>query len=228
MNKLVSPFIDLLFPMVCACCGSSVHQKNSHLCPWCREQRFDKPDPEQLQLLPESVQMQFAMWSFDKGGYLQDLLHKLKYDFLRSVGEELGRTLADAYLNQMDSEQERLFEQYEPIIVPVPLHRSKLRKRGYNQARTIGEGFAKVTQWEVIEPDGVQRVRKTKTQTGLSAEKRTGNLRNAFRVKNPSAVKDRIPVLIDDVFTTGATTFELAGVLIPYSKPSVIVTVAKA
>jgi len=226
--KILRPYIDIFFPAVCACCGSALRSSNHHLCLWCKKKRFERAESEGFQILPDSVQFQFAMWSFDKGGYLQDLLHDLKYNCLRSVGEELGRTLAGSFLRVSKSEMGNLFEQSPPVIVPVPLHKSKLRKRGYNQAEALARGFSEISGWTVAATNAVVRVKKTTTQTGLTAEKRAENLKNAFRLNKPKAVAGKIPIIIDDVFTTGATTFELAKVLKECTEPAVIATVAKA
>ncbi len=179
-------------------------------------------------MLPDSVRLQFSMWEFDKGGYLQQLLHNLKYNYLQSVGEDLGTILADKFLSVHQRHLNELFRQGEPIIVPVPLHKSKLRKRGFNQAGALARGFSKKSGWQIIPQDNVLRIKRTSTQTGLSAEKRAGNLKNAFQVRDNIDLKDRTPIIIDDVFTTGATTFELAGVLSQKSNSAVVVTVAKA
>ncbi len=156
------------------------------------------------------------------------MLHNLKYNYLQSVGVDLGGLLAEKFLSQSHIYLDEIFRHAEPIIVPIPLHKSKLRKRGFNQAGALATGFAKKTGWKIIRKGTVLRVKRTKTQTGLSVEKRTGNLKNAFLVKGKIELEDKIPVIIDDVFTTGATTFELAGVLHKISNPAVIVTVAKA
>lgn len=226
--KFVQPYIELFFPSVCACCGSALKTGNCHICRWCKKSRFEHAEIDELQILPECVRLRYAMWSFDKGGYLQDLLHGLKYNYLRKVGEELGKTLAIQFLHKYGNQTNKLFEQSEPLIVPVPLHKSKLRKRGYNQAEALAKGFSETSGWPVAGPGVVVRTKKTTTQTGLSAEKRAQNLKNAFQLKSHTSIQGRTPIIIDDVYTTGATTFELANILSEYSKPSIIITVASA
>ncbi|MGM0743683.1 MAG: ComF family protein [Bacteroidota bacterium] len=228
MWKILEPYFELLFPVICPCCGSSIQQPDKHLCNWCAKERFEYSGLDPDLILPDSVKLQFSMWKFDKGGYLQQMLHNLKYNYLQSVGVDLGGLLAEKFLSQSHIYLDEIFRHAEPIIVPIPLHKSKLRKRGFNQAGALATGFAKKTGWKIIRKGTVLRVKRTKTQTGLSVEKRTGNLKNAFLVKGKIELEDKIPVIIDDVFTTGATTFELAGVLHKISNPAVIVTVAKA
>ena len=75
----------------------------------------------------------------------------------------------------------------------------------------------------------IERIRKTRTQTGLTLEQRSENLKDAFRITDTSLVENRICIIVDDVFTTGATTFELAKILYGVNKiPSGILTVARA
>jgi ComF family protein len=228
MINVLKPFIDIVFPAVCACCGSALQQSESSLCVWCAESRFEKPGEIPL-ILPQSVDFVFSMWQFDKGGYLQDLLHSLKYNFLKGVGTELGCLAGRAFLETAEGKLlVANMHERTPVIVPVPLHRSKERKRGYNQARALAGGFAEATGWEISYKDCIQRVRKTKTQTGLTTEQRANNLRGAFHLKNGAALQGKYPIIIDDVFTTGATTFMMADVLCRPGETCGIVTVAQA
>ena len=169
------------------------------------------------------------MWHFDKGGYLQELLHKLKYHYLRGVGLELGYLLGTYFLHMHSKNELDNIYKLSPIITPVPLHPSKKRKRGYNQARALAEGVANAAGWELMMPGAVQRVKKTKTQTGLNIKQRSENLRGAFKITDPEPFQNRLCIIIDDVFTTGATTFELAKTIYNVNdESSGILTVARA
>lgn len=190
--------------------------------------RFESADEEDLIILPDKIAFQYAMWRFDKGGYLQLLLHKLKYDYLKEVGEQMGSLVGEKLLKTQYIETIEKTG-FDPIIVPVPLHPSKKRKRGYNQARSIGIGLAERTGWELIGDGIVKRVRKTTTQTGLNSNERIKNLKRAFLLTDEQILSNRFPIIVDDVFTTGATTFELADVLIKESRLKAgIVTIAIA
>lgn len=217
---------DLVFPVTCACCGIKTGEAHQTICNWCRRSRFEMAGEELNQILPESVTSLFSMWYFDKGGYLQYLLHNLKYNHLKGVGKELGRLLAATYLR--NSEPDKILGM-NPLIVPVPLHKSRLRKRGYNQARVLVEGYAELTNWDIIDQGAITRTRNTGTQTGLTGKQRSDNLRNAFKINSLEQFQEREIIIIDDVFTTGATTFELASAIFEISQcKSEIVTVARA
>jgi ComF family protein len=97
-------------------------------------------------------------------------------------------------------------------LVPVPLHPRRLREREYNQALLLCDALGRRLGLEVI-PDGLERVRETPPQIGLSIADRRRNVRRAFVAKHPEIIEGRQILLIDDVLTTGATVNECARVL---------------
>jgi ComF family protein len=94
------------------------------------------------------------------------------------------------------------------VLVPVPLHRSRQRSRGFNQARALAVHLGLPLS------DALLRTRKTATQADLPASRRPANVRGAFALNRGAAVRGRVVVLIDDVSTTGATLNACAAVLI--------------
>ena len=229
MKKIYQSYAEIAFPPTCACCGTSTNSEERFICSLCRAERFENAGTGQTDILPNNVTFVNTMWYFDKGGYLQDLLHKLKYHHLKGVGLELGYLLGSDFLHGRS--QDELDEIYnsKPLIIPVPLHRSKKRKRGYNQARALGEGVSKSTGWDIIESGAIKRIKKTKTQTGLNLKQRSENLRGAFQIADPEPIEKGFAIIVDDVFTTGATTFELARTIHETTgKKSGILTVARA
>jgi len=139
-------------------------------------------------------------------GVVQDLIHLLKYQGKRSIAKRLGAVLADRLLS--DSTVGRI-----DLLIPVPLHSSRERERGYNQsaliARAVGEHLGVPVEERVL-----QRVKNTQTQTQLSASERAANVAGAFRVRIPEVVAGRRVALVDDVVTTGATADACAEALI--------------
>jgi ComF family protein len=179
-------------------------------------------------LLPDGVVVQHALWEFDKGGELQDLLHQLKYERLTTIGRDLGRALGKRMQNHPTVVD--LVADNESVVVPVPLHYRKYRYRGFNQAFKLAQGFHEV--WDTIpicDIGDVVRVKNTRSQTGFNLEKRIDNMQKAFKVRNKTLINHRLCIIIDDVFTTGATTFELAETLNTAGAGTVIIlTVAQA
>lgn len=227
-KNIFSACRQIAFPDVCVCCGMTVYRDNTLLCSACRDLRFEEPVHAGDEILPASVLHQYSLWTFDKGGYLQDLLHLLKYHHLGNLGRELGEYLGNSYrfspeYSYIKTDRSRGF-----LLIPVPLHRRKKRQRGYNQARLIAEGVAAVTGWKLLPEDALVRNRNTKSQTGLTKEERSANVHAVFEWTEPLHFKE-VPVLVDDVFTTGATLFELAGMVYENcERSSIILTLARA
>jgi len=99
------------------------------------------------------------------------------------------------------------------LILPVPLHSKRLRKRGFNQALVLGRKLFSKSK-EKIDPHILDRPQWTRPQTGLKGTERRRNVKNAFRVKKPEKIKNKKILLVDDVFTTGATVNECARILL--------------
>ncbi len=146
------------------------------------------------------------------GGYeggLRELIHLLKYERVRPAASVLGRMLAEvatAFTPQ--------FGAAAPIVIPVPLHNSKLRQRGFNQSEAIARAAVKQLPVRLlVNTSALIRRRATESQTGLSRPQRRLNMRGAFALIDSAAVAGRDILLIDDVLTTGTTVSECARVL---------------
>jgi len=98
------------------------------------------------------------------------------------------------------------------LVVPIPLHRKKLRERGFNQAELIAKVVAKHLQVRLTKGN-LKRTKATITQTSLDRKERRRNLREAFTVKNRDGFQAKNVLLVDDVYTTGTTIKEAAKVL---------------
>jgi ComF family protein len=160
---------------------------------------------------------------------MKDAIHVFKYGRLYPAARELGRMLAHAMRKlAADAPQEML-------VVPVPLHRSKLAKRGFNQARALAEQALKSLaasrpEWRLPPAEStLMRLRATESQTGLSPRERRLNVRGAFTVSNAHAVAEKHVLLVDDILTTGATARAAAKALIEAGAASVwVATLARA
>ena len=208
LQYIKNSVLELMFPKVCTICGVSLLNSQQFICNECAQNRFEKAVSTKSDRinLPECVIGRFALWQFDKGGFLQDLLHKLKYHRLTGVGEDLGLVLGNALKKE---EILKLFDPTETLILPVPLHDKKRRIRGFNQAYFIAKGVSLTLGYDIIKKGVVERVKNTKTQTGFSLVKRRENIADAFNLPNPKKLSGKNIIIVDDVFTTGATAFEL-------------------
>lgn len=232
-QNMVKGISEVIFPNVCACCGLENTEHQRQLCSFCLQERFVDANPDNTSvssdiILPKGVVAQHALWQFDKGGDLQDLLHLLKYEQLTGIGVDLGRELGIRTKKHPFLRQKLSLS--PAVLLPVPLHYLKFRYRGFNQAFKIALGFQQIwNDLAICDIKSVIRNKNTRTQTGLSLKRRRQNLKNAFKVKKPAVIEDKFIIIIDDVFTTGATTFELAHtVLDSGAKEIVVLTVAQA
>ena len=142
---------------------------------------------------------------YQADGTTRQAILLFKYGGRRTLSRHLGRLMIET--------AERLFDPREfDLLIPVPLHSRRERARGYNQAtllaKEIGRGFGLRVDHRIL-----QRVRATEAQSGGRRE-REDNVKGAFAVKQPDRVKDKKLLLIDDVFTTGATAGECARTLL--------------
>ncbi len=147
-------------------------------------------------------------------GSLRTVILQLKFRGRERLGERLGEFLASAWHSA-----EEFMGDNQPVVVPVPLHPTRERERGFNQAELLAWGMVRRVNRERRRPGlGVEkrclrRVQATASQAGLTLHARRENVRGVFAVAQPQAVRDRAVVLVDDVLTTGATLSECARVL---------------
>ncbi|HKN17557.1 MAG TPA: ComF family protein [Candidatus Sulfotelmatobacter sp.] len=159
-------------------------------------------------------------------GGLRELIHLLKYSGVYPAANVLGRMLAEAVEALSPG-----FTADQLFVIPVPLHRSKLRQREFNHAELIARAALKLRPASgrlSLLADALERKRETPSQTGLTRHQRRENVRGAFRVPRPEAVNGREVLLVDDVLTTGATVSECARVLLRAEATKVwVATVAR-
>jgi ComF family protein len=145
-------------------------------------------------------------------GNLRTAILLLKFQRRERLGQRLGELLAAAW--------EAAGELDDPLVVPVPLHRSRKRERGFDQAELLSLGLTRKLREEAggkqeprVETRCLRRTRATPPQTGLSLTARHENVRGVFTVDRAGTVHGRTVVVIDDVMTTGATLSACAAAL---------------
>lgn len=144
-------------------------------------------------------------------GVVKKLIYSFKYKpYLTDLREVLGDLFYESLI-----QQEGFMSALEkkPIFVPVPLHSSKLKSRGYNHAQILASQLATRFNLQLLEP--LKRVRKTASQFGLKREERKENIAGAFAFisDKQQVIRDKYVFLVDDIVTTGATLNEAAQVL---------------
>jgi ComF family protein len=160
---------------------------------------------------------------------MREALHAFKYNELPPVARPLGEMLAHA-IAKLAPEAPGEF-----LIVPVPLHRTRLAKRGFNQARLLSLHALKFLHkshpaWKLtLASTTLMRLRETESQAGLTPRQRRINVRGAFSVSTPADVTAKHILLVDDIFTTGATARAASQALLKAGAASVwVATVARA
>ena len=195
-------------PYFCASCWSDFSFIDGPACPLCGKP-FESPEalsqsPSHLCLscrqTPPTFDQALSVGYFE--GPLREAIHQFKYRPCRALGRPLALWMTKNIrpVDGIDS------------IIPVPLHTSRLRQRGFNQALILAHVISK-TFTLPLSYDNLKRVRPTRPQVELSGEERIKNVAGAFALRRPDELKDLDVLLIDDVFTTGATMNECARVL---------------
>jgi ComF family protein len=217
---------------LCDCCGEDLGI--AHFSPLPSSDDPDSDPVREILCQPCSLAPPAFVKAVAFGGYhgqLRSLVHLLKYEGMQPVAGRLGVLLADSLEVFAASET----APRQMLVVPVPMHATKQRQRGFNHAEllarsAIHEMRRRHPQWELrLETNLLQRMRVTVSQAGLTTHQRRENLRGAFFAPRPSRLADQHVLLVDDIYTTGATARACSRVLMNAGAASVrVATVARA
>ncbi len=201
--------IHLCFPPCCIVCGNALAGSEECLCIQCLQEL-----PKIRNVSPDKWRIEKRFWGkmpienamshflYIKGNDFDKILFELKYHGRKDVGKTMGRYVARHLL------PEGFFEGID-LIVPIPLHPDRLKKRGYNQSEWIARGISEITKIPV-NTDAVCRTISNTTQTKRSMQERWNNVQGIFSVKDKKALEGQHILLVDDVLTTGATILSCA------------------
>ncbi len=203
LKEIKDSFLHLLFPHICAGCGSDILSEETALCMRCVEAM---PETNFEVLSGNPVEKTFwgrlplaaatAQFYFTKESLMQHLMHQFKYKGNKDLGLQLG---------MMMGEQLRDSGRFEiDGLIPLPLFPAREKRRGYNQAFILCQGISvimKIPVWD----KAIARPRHTETQTRKGRVERWKNMEGKFILDDPEAIRDKHLLLVDDVVTTGAT-----------------------
>jgi len=201
---MVINLLNLFFPKVCLGCNTYLVDNESYICTNCRHElpltNFHLDNNDALvNVFYGRVKLEHAtaLMHFSKKGIVQQLMHNLKYRGHQEVGLFMGKWLG---------EELKTIGAYQQIdvVVPVPLHSSKLRQRGYNQVTKFGEELAKALEIE-FNSKVLQKTMATKTQVFKDRLLRTSGNNATFNLSENQTLKGKHILLVDDIITTGAT-----------------------
>jgi ComF family protein len=208
LSRYLESFTDLFFPKVCLTCGSTLTGDERVICSACRLSlpetgyHLSGNNPvEELFIGRLKTEKAYSLLFFDKGSKYRKLIHQLKYKGRKDAGEFLGQLMGSRLLDcQFPSVD---------MIVPVPLHNARLRRRGFNQSTILAQGISSVIQKPVNE-NVLRRTKYTSTQTKRGRYERWKNVEGLFTCPEPLPIENKHILLVDDVVTTGST-LEAAG-----------------
>lgn len=213
-KDILTDFMALLYPRYCFACGEGLVKGEEIICSGCmlelpRTNYHQNRNNALFKRLDGRIPLAyaFAFFHFRKGGKIQQLLHALKYH----NHPEIGTTLGEVFGQELKQTHDQEFD----VIVPVPLHPTRKRKRGYNQSEEFAKGLSKSLQIPVS--DVLVRTTITETQTRKTKLKRWQNVNEVFQLKSADTLTGQRVLLVDDVITTGATIEACAQALVNHA-----------
>ncbi len=201
---MLNDFLSLIYPKICCACNKTLYKHEDCICMQCRvhlpRTKFEHESQNFVEKLfwgKLNIEAATAHYFYHKNSTIQQLLYQLKYRNTPAIGSALGQFIGD------DLKTNPRFKHLD-MIIPIPLHKKKLKKRGYNQALLIAEGLGEKMNIEVNK-DILYRSINTSTQTKKTAFDRWKNVHSIFDIQNPNQLENKHVLIVDDVITTGST-----------------------
>lgn len=220
---MLKSLLNLFFPPVCGGCNSFLLTNEKVICTLCRHHipltnHHLLPENEAFKKFYGRIPLEYAsaFVYFHKKGIVQELIHKLKY----KGHEEIGAVLGHWYAQDL---KESIHLNAVNMIIPVPLHKKKLKERGYNQVSTFGKALS--AEFSISYEDSILiRTVYSKTQSKKNLLDRSEGISAVFDVSFTEEHHNKHFLLVDDVITTGATLEACARALlkIPGAKISIV------
>ncbi len=205
--------LDSISPRLCVVCGERLAPTERTICSVCMlhlpytAYQFSPTDNPMAQLFWHlaPIQRAAAMIFYEPHSDNSQIIYQLKYGQRPDIGEDMGRLMA------VNMQGAHYFDGID-MLIPVPLARKRLHQRGYNQSEQLARGIRQITQLPISNRT-LLRQRFLQSQTQLSRNDRQANVADTFTIKDPTPLKNKHVLLIDDVCTTGATLIACANTL---------------
>ncbi len=222
ISEYLEDFLNLIFPQTCAACGTGLLRYEKIICTYCLHSfpktNFHKDKDNAIKRLfygRVKLEEAAAFYFFQKSTKYQQLIHRLKYKGEKEIGFELGKFYGNDLL-------ESDFQNVD-VIIPIPLHPSRQKSRGYNQSEWIAMGLAESLKKEV-DTKTIFRAVATETQTRKSKTERWDNVKSIFQLRETKTLENKHLLIVDDVITTGSTLEACANTLLQI--PNVKISIA--
>ncbi|MBT8271131.1 MAG: ComF family protein [Bacteroidia bacterium] len=219
---MVKNLLNIFFPQVCMGCNTLLSDNEHDLCTSCRHcipitnfENFENNAVEKIFYGRIRIKQATSLLRFEKKGVVQQMLHNLKYRKQEDVGRFIGSWLGSKL------QQHSGFVDVD-VVVPVPIHKSKRRQRGYNQVTLFGQEMARHLDAEYVDDVLIKR-RSTRTKVFQKRLSRWSDQQESFCLTNAEILSGKHILLVDDIITTGSTIESCVRVLgaIPETEISV-------
>jgi len=201
---VINSLINLFFPKVCSACKLLLNDNEKYICTTCRHNlpvtNYHKTNDDFVKKVfygRAKLEQATALLRFEKKGIVQQLLHDLKYREQQQIGTFLGKWLG------IELKETNNYNAID-MVIPVPLHKTKLRSRGYNQVEKFGKEIALALNTE-YQDKILQKITNTSSQVNKKRFARWQNNTELFAVTNTQKLNNKHILLVDDIITTGAT-----------------------
>jgi ComF family protein len=201
---LINDFLSLIYPRSCEACGLNLFSHERFICNRCRvslpKSNYHLRDEHELGFVFAGrvpVVRACSFYTYEKQGRVQRLLHAIKYHGQKELAQYLGELYAS------ELAQAKSLDPVD-VLLPIPLHRNKLKARGFNQSEWFAKGLALGLN-KTMDTGRLFRRVETSTQTRKRKYQRWENVEGIFAVDRADAIRNRHVLLVDDVITTGAT-----------------------
>lgn len=235
LTEIIKGVVDFIFPSLCYVCKTKLQEEEISVCSFCFSNlelitfpyclRCGKPSRHtvcnECILMPHKFQKVRALGRYT--GILKELILGFKYKRKLKIGKLLGKMLGEVL------KKEKMVQGVD-FIIPVPMYKVRLRDRGFNQSEILAQEVSKINSIPVMTGNLVQLFpslpqKELKGEKEEQIRKRKENVANVFKVKNPAALKNKKILLIDDIYTTGATLDACSSTLLTSGVFSVICAV---
>ena len=200
IEKILNSFLNLLYPNVCCFCDKIC---DDYICPKCKIKLNKIAKFKTNKYNNKYFRKHIYLFKYE--GIIKDTL--IKYKFREKNYKYKG------FVNFLLKNKKicEILKSYD-IIIPVPIHHKRMKKRGYNQSELIARNIARSTGLELV-ADALTKVKNNIAQSTLNREDRQNNVRDVYGIKNIEKIKNKRVVLIDDIYTTGSTVNECSRIL---------------